>query len=145
MCIRDRVKGLRTKKKKTVLCAPTGRAAKRLSEHKELNTLEPSTIHMHLALAKNEQKNSYDAIIVDEASMIDINLFLELLKSIPSGSSIIFVGDADQLPPIGPGQPFKDIISSKALPLTTLTGNYRQDDLSPVSYTHLTLPTKRIV
>ena len=126
------VKGLKTKKKKTVLCAPTGRAAKRLSEHKELNTLEPSTIHMHLALAKNKQKNSYDVIIVDEASMIDINLFLELLKSIPSGSSVIFVGDADQLPPIGPGQPFKDIIESSVLNISKLTGNYRQDDLSDI-------------
>ena len=64
--------------------------------------------------------------------MIDINLFLELLKSIPSGSSIIFVGDADQLPPIGPGQPFKDIIESSVLNISKLTGNYRQDDLSDI-------------
>ena len=126
------VKGLRIMKKKTVLCAPTGRAAKRLSEYKELNSLEPSTIHMHLALAKNKQKNNYDAIIIDESSMIDINLFLELLKSIPSGSSITFVGDADQLPPIGPGQPFKDVIESSVLNISKLTGNYRQDDLSDI-------------
>ena len=64
--------------------------------------------------------------------MIDINLFLELLESIPDTKGLIFIGDGDQLSPIGPGQPFKDIISSKALPLTTLTGNYRQDDLSPI-------------
>jgi len=126
------VKGLKLVKKKIIICAPTGRAAKRLSEYTDLKALEPSTIHMHLALAKNKQKNNYDAIIIDEASMIDINLFLELLKSVPSGSSIIFVGDADQLPPIGPGQPFKDIIESGVLKVSKLTGNYRQDNLSNI-------------
>ena len=126
------VKGLKLNKKKIIICAPTGRAAKRLSEYKDLKALEPSTIHMHLVLAKNKQKSNYDTIIIDEASMIDINLFVELLKSVPSGSGIVFVGDADQLPPIGPGQPFKDIIESGVFKTSKLSGNYRQDNLSDI-------------
>ena len=126
------VKALKLNAKKTIICAPTGRAAKRLSEYKELNSLDPSTIHMHLALAKNKKNQNFDTIIIDEASMIDVNLFLELLINIPSGSNAIFVGDADQLPPIGPGQPFKDIIESEVLSIFRLTGNYRQENLSDI-------------
>jgi len=71
-------------------------------------------------------------MIVDESSMIDINLILELLLSIPDGTSIIFIGDADQLPPVSAGQPFNDLIQSKKVPVSYLTGNFRQKELSPI-------------
>ena len=87
---------------------------------------------MYLALINTKNKREFDYIIVDESSMIDINLFLELLESIPDDKGLVFIGDGDQLSPIGPGQPFKDIISSKALPTITLSGNYRQDKLSHI-------------
>ena len=74
---------------------------------------------------KNKLKKKYDTIIIDEASMVDINLFLELIQSIPNGSNIILVGDADQLPPIGPGQPFKDMIESKKVNISKLSGNFK--------------------
>ena len=64
--------------------------------------------------------------------MVDINLFLELIQSIPNGSNIILVGDADQLPPIGPGQPFKDMIESKKVNISKLSGNFRQNNLSNI-------------
>lgn len=126
------VESLRKIGKKIVICAPTGRAAKRLTEYKELRSLEPTTIHMHLTVIKNKLKQKYDTIIIDEASMVDINLFLELIQSIPNGSNIILVGDADQLPPIGPGQPFKDMIESKKVNISKLSGNFRQNNLSNI-------------
>ena len=126
------VESLRKIGKKIVICAPTGRAAKRLTEYKELHSLEPTTIHMHLTVIKNKLKQKYDTIIIDEASMVDINLFLELIQSIPNGSNIILVGDADQLPPIGPGQPFKDMIESKKVNISKLSGNFRQNNLSNI-------------
>ena len=64
--------------------------------------------------------------------MVDINLFLELIQSIPNGSNIILVGDADQLPPIGPGQPFKDMIESKRSIFQNFSGNFRQNNLSNI-------------
>ena len=87
---------------------------------------------MHLTVIKNKLKQKYDTIIIDEASMVDINLFLELIQSIPNGSNIILVGDADQLPPIGPGQPFKDMIESKKVNISKLSGNFRQNNLSNI-------------
>ena len=126
------VKALELLDKKILLCAPTGRAATRLADYSELKKHKPATIHMYLALLKSKTKKEFDYIIVDESSMIDINLFLELLESIPNDKGLIFIGDGDQLSPIGPGQPFKDIIETSALPLTRLSGNYRQDKLSPI-------------
>lgn len=126
------VKALNLSEQKVLLCAPTGRAATRLSDHEELRKHKPITIHMYLALINTKNKREFDYIIVDESSMIDINLFLELLESIPDDKGLVFIGDADQLSPIGPGQPFKDIIKSSALPITTLTGNFRQSKLSPI-------------
>jgi exodeoxyribonuclease V alpha subunit len=126
------VKALELIGNKLLLCAPTGRAATRLSDYSELKKHKPMTIHMYLALLNSKNKKEYDYIVIDESSMIDINLFLELLESIPNQKGVVFIGDGDQLSPIGPGQPFKDIIASNALPLTRLTGNYRQDKLSPI-------------
>ena len=105
--------------------------AKRLTEYKELRSLEPTTIHMHLTVIKNKLKQKYDTIIIDEASMVDINLFLELIQSIPNGSNIILVGDADQLPPSSPGQPFKDMISQKGQYFKTFR-YFRQNNLSNI-------------
>ena len=105
------VSALKTLKADARLCAPTGKAAKRISETPGLAELGPSTIHMFLAKERGTNKLSeFDVMIVDEASMIDVELMLDLLEAIPKGTSIIFIGDVDQLPPVGPGQPFKDLI-----------------------------------
>ena len=82
-------------------------------------------------LRRQERKQEeFDYMIVDESSMIDIELMLELLAAIPDGANIIFIGDADQLPPVGPGQPFKDLIEAEKFPIARLTGNFRQDTFS---------------
>ena len=85
---------------KVKLCAPTGRAAKRIAETPALKKFFPSTIHRYLGSPEGRGKESYDVMIVDEASMIDINIFLLLLETIPDGASVLFIGDADQLPPV---------------------------------------------
>ena len=68
----------------------------------------------------------FDALIVDESSMIDINLFNDLVKMLPLGSQLIFIGDVDQLPPVGAGQPFLDLIRSKKIVVSRLTKQFRQ-------------------
>ncbi|MCL2628086.1 MAG: ATP-dependent RecD-like DNA helicase [Oscillospiraceae bacterium] len=119
---------------KTVLCAPTGRAAKRLSE---LCGFEAATIHRLLGANLDEggrpmfEYNEHnqldaDAIIVDESSMIDILLMDALLCAIKPDCRIIMVGDADQLPPIGPGNMFSDVIRSDTVPVIALTEIFRQ-------------------
>lgn len=114
-----------------LLCAPTGRAAKRISETPGLAQLSPSTIHMFLAKEKGAKSSSeFDIMIVDEASMIDVGLMIDLLEAIPKGAGLIFIGDADQLPPVGPGQPFKDLIESEMVSVSRLTGNFRQSSFS---------------
>lgn len=117
------------------LCAPTGRAAYRLSE---VTGQDASTIHRLLECgidpitgipcfnrnAGNPLKA--DAIIVDEMSMVDILLFHKLLEATPENARIILVGDPDQLPPVGPGFPFRDIIRSGTIPCVILTEIFRQ-------------------
>ena len=88
------------------LCAPTGKAAKRLGEATGLQKFKPSTVHRYLRSPYSE----VNVIIVDEASMLDINLFNMLISTIPDGCQLILIGDKDQLPPVASGQPFKDII-----------------------------------
>ncbi|MFI3225985.1 MAG: ATP-dependent RecD-like DNA helicase [Clostridia bacterium] len=117
------------------LCAPTGRAAKRLTE---LCGLEAKTIHRLLEAGFDPaegkmmfQKNiqnplDVDAIIVDEASMIDINLIKGLLKALKIGTRIVFVGDPDQLPPVGAGNFLQDIINSECFNVISLTEIFRQ-------------------
>jgi len=113
------------------LCAPTGRAAKRISETPGLDELGPSTIHMFLAKERAAKNTSeFDVMIIDEASMIDVDLMVDLLEAIPDGASLIFIGDVDQLPPVGPGQPFKDLIESEMVSVSRLTGNFRQSSFS---------------
>lgn len=117
------------------LCAPTGRAAKRLTE---LCGQEAKTIHRLLEsnysidesktfFQKNIQNQlEIDAIIVDESSMIDINLIRGLLKALKFGTRIVFVGDPDQLPPVGAGNFLSDIISSEMFNVISLTEIFRQ-------------------
>lgn len=124
----------------TLLCAPTGRAAKRMSE---LCLREASTIHRTLGAAVGEDDALLfdhdgdnplraEAIIVDEASMIDLMLMRALLAATPKGCRLVLVGDADQLPPVGPGQVFADIIRSDAVPIVVLTEIFRQAEESRI-------------
>ena len=120
---------------KTLLCAPTGRAAKRLSE---VTGREASTIHRLLGAGINpysgklefyhDESNPLDAdaIVVDEMSMVDIELLHCLLQAIRPGTRLILVGDPDQLPPVGPGFPFSDMLRSGKLPSVRLTEIFRQ-------------------
>lgn len=113
------------------LCAPTGRAAKRVTE----TTGRPaSTIHRLLEYQPATNTFNYDMarplpydfIVVDEVSMLDLLLFYHLLKAVPRESHLLLVGDADQLPAVGPGNVLRDLISSGAVPTVTLTELFRQ-------------------
>ena len=114
-----------------ILAAPTGRAAKRLSE---ITKKTASTIHLLLQFDfKNGRfKKDHtsplncDLIIIDEASMIDTSLMYNLLKAIPSHARVIFVGDINQLPSVGPGTILNDLILSQKTAVTTLNKIYRQ-------------------
>ncbi len=120
---------------KTLLCAPTGRAAKRMTE---VTGQEASTIHRLLGagidphsgklfFAKDQQDPlNTDAIIVDESSMVDIELLYSLFCAIRPGTRLILVGDPDQLPPVGPGFPLNDILRAGVLPAVRLTEIFRQ-------------------
>ena len=119
------------------LAAPTGRAAKRLSEA----TRHPaSTLHRLLEYSphlggfqRNEQRPlPADLVIVDEASMLDILLMHHLLKAIPSHATLVLVGDVDQLPSVGPGNVLLDMISSKKFPTVRLTEIFRQAQQSQI-------------
>ena len=120
---------------KVALAAPTGRAAKRLTEvtgedastiHRLLEaTIDPHTGKMFFA-RDEENPLKADAVIVDEMSMVDIQLLSSLLRAIPSGKRLILVGDPDQLPPVGPGFPFSDCLRSNVLPSVRLTEIFRQ-------------------
>jgi exodeoxyribonuclease V alpha subunit len=116
---------------KILLAAPTGRAAKRMSE---TTGFEARTIHRLLEYSlqkggfqRNEDKPlDVDFFVVDEASMIDTILMHHLLKAVPSGATMILVGDVNQLPSVGAGSVLKDIIDSGAVPVVTLNEIFRQ-------------------
>ena len=120
---------------RTLLAAPTGRAAKRLSEvtgedastiHRLLEAgIDPATGKMFFA-RDEENPLKCDAVIVDEMSMVDVQLLHSLLQAIPQGKRLILVGDPDQLPPVGPGFPFGDMLRSSVLPSVRLTEIFRQ-------------------
>lgn len=119
-----------------VLAAPTGRASKRLQES---TGLEAMTIHRLIGWNQDTQPedildNEIKAklIIIDEMSMVDTWLFHQFLSAVPLDAQIVFVGDEDQLPSVGPGQVFKDLIDSKAIPRVNLTEVYRQQDGSSI-------------
>jgi len=114
---------------KIVLAAPTGRAAKRMSE---ITGKKASTIHCLLEFQgtgfKKNRENPLDAalVIIDEASMIDTQLMYTLLKAIPSTARLILIGDIDQLPSVGPGNVLGDIIASETVGVTRLKQIFRQ-------------------
>lgn len=118
-----------------VLAAPTGRAAKRLSESTELPAM---TIHRLLGFNGQEDSEAEGKeiegklIIIDETSMLDTWLGHQLLKAIPKDAQVIFVGDQDQLPPVGPGQVLKDLLASERIPTVELKDIYRQSEGSSI-------------
>lgn len=122
---------LRAKDVKCLLCAPTGRAARRLSE---ATGLPARTIHRLLevqpgtgAFTRRENRPlECDLLVVDESSMVDINLMASLLRAIPNHASLILVGDTDQLPSVGPGMVLQNVIESKVVPVIRLLEVFRQ-------------------
>ena len=122
---------LKAKKLETILCAPTGRAAKRLSE---TTGMEAKTIHRLLEFdpATYSFKHNKDwpldgdIFVIDESSMIDLTLAYQLIQAIPKKAALILVGDVDQLPSVGAGCVLKDIIDSEVIPVCRLTEVFRQ-------------------
>ena len=118
-----------------VLAAPTGRAAKRLAESTDLPAM---TIHRLLGFNGQEKDEETEReiegrlIIIDEMSMVDTWLAHQLLKSISEDVQVVFVGDQDQLPPVGPGQVLKDLLASKKVPTVELIDVYRQAEGSTI-------------
>jgi len=122
---------LRAKKVMCLLCAPTGRASKRLSE---TTGVEAKTIHRLLevqpatgSFGRNEA-NPIDCelLVVDETSMVDVSLMANLLRALPPKASLLLVGDIDQLPSVGPGMVLRHLIESKVVPVVRLTEVFRQ-------------------
>lgn len=113
-----------------VLCAPTGRAAKRLSEStgREAFTLHRALEYQpHAGFTRNARKPlAGDVFIIDEASMIDVRLMASLMSAIPPHGSVLLVGDVDQLPSVGPGCVLRDLIESGVVPVARLSEIYRQ-------------------
>ncbi len=130
---------LRNRKVSFALAAPTGRAAKRLSEAAGGET-EAKTLHRLLEYAPHDnsyQRNEdnplpYQFVIVDEFSMVDILLFYHLLKALPRESHLLLVGDADQLPSVGPGNVLRDLLRSEAIPTVRLIDLFRQAQESKI-------------
>ena len=119
-----------------LLAAPTGRAAKRMSE---VTKMEAKTIHRLLEMKppegfqRNEEKPLVgDVLIVDEVSMVDIILMNSLLKAVPDNMTLILVGDVDQLPSVGAGKVLSDIITSEAVPVVKLEKIFRQAQMSRI-------------
>ena len=118
------------------LCAPTGRAAKRMSD---ATGEEAKTLHRLLEfvpgqgfMRDEDNPLMYDMIVIDEMSMVDVPLFSSFLRAVPSGTRLVLVGDSDQLPSVGPGDVLKDIISSEAITTIRLTEIYRQAETSRI-------------
>lgn len=126
---------------KTILTAPTGRAAKRMSD---LCQSDAKTIHRLLEanfcksegrviFAKNDKNQiNADAVIIDETSMVDIRMAAALLRAVKPTAKIIFVGDPDQLPSVGPGSVLSDLLASRTVPSITLTEIFRQANKSGI-------------
>jgi exodeoxyribonuclease V alpha subunit len=122
---------LGAKRVRVALCAPTGRAAKRLTE---ITGLEAKTIHRLLEVNPADGRFrrgpssplDIDLLVVDETSMVDVPLMHALVRAVPPRAAMILVGDVDQLPSVGPGQVLEDIIGSGAVPVVRLTEVFRQ-------------------
>ena len=116
---------------RVLLAAPTGRAAKRMTEQ---TGIEAKTIHRlleidpkHGGFSRNEENPlDCDLLVVDEASMVDVPLMNALTRAVPQDAGLLLVGDVDQLPSVGPGQVLADIIGSRRLPVARLTEVFRQ-------------------
>ena len=114
-----------------LLCAPTGRAAKRMTE---ATSFEAKTIHRLLEVDPksggfrrgDDNPLDCDLLVIDEASMVDVMLMQALLRAVPDKAAFLIVGDIDQLPSVGPGQVLADIMSSGAVPVVRLTEVFRQ-------------------
>jgi exodeoxyribonuclease V alpha subunit len=125
------------KERRHALCAPTGRAAKRLGE---TTGREAKTIHRLLEFEpaggdfKRNRENPLDVdlVIVDETSMVDVVLMNQLLRAVPPWACVVLVGDVDQLPSVGPGMVLADIIASRAVPVVRLTEIFRQAERSGI-------------
>ncbi|MEV3971197.1 ATP-dependent RecD-like DNA helicase [Streptomyces sp. NPDC050698] len=135
--VRSIVELARARKAKVVLAAPTGRAAKRLSE---LTGAEASTVHRLLELKPGgdaaydrERPLDADLVVVDEASMLDLLLANKLVKAVPPGAHLLFVGDVDQLPSVGAGEVLRDLLADGGpIPAVRLTRVFRQAQQSGV-------------
>lgn len=118
-----------------ILAAPTGRAAKRMAESTELPAM---TIHRLLGFTGQEKEEETEReieaklVIIDEMSMVDTWLAHQLLRALPKDVQVLFVGDQDQLPSVGPGQVLRDLLDSKAVPVVELTEIYRQSAESSI-------------
>ncbi|MBO3749711.1 ATP-dependent RecD-like DNA helicase [Streptosporangiaceae bacterium NEAU-GS5] len=134
--VRSIVAMARARRAKVILAAPTGRAAKRLSE---LTGHEATTVHRLLQLrpggdAAFDRDNPVDAdlVVVDEASMLDLLLANKLAKAVAPGAHLLFVGDVDQLPSVGAGEVLRDLLAAPAIPRVRLTQIFRQAQQSGV-------------
>src|SRR6202165_4779177 len=132
---------LRKRNIDVALAAPTGRAAKRLTEATGGAVgYQARTLHRLLEYAPHDnsfQRNEanplpYQFVIVDEVSMVDILLFYHLLKALPPDAHLLLVGDADQLPPVGPGNVLRDLLRSETIPTVRLTELFRQAQQSQI-------------
>jgi exodeoxyribonuclease V alpha subunit len=131
------LKALQARRMRVVLCAPTGRAAKRLGES---TGREAKTIHRVLAFDPkvhgfaHGQANplATDFVVVDECSMVDVVLMHQLLRAIPDQAAVLLVGDVDQLPSVGPGTVLSDLIASGRVPTVRLTDIFRQAATSQI-------------
>jgi exodeoxyribonuclease V alpha subunit len=132
---------LRKRNVDVALAAPTGRAAKRLTEAtggavgfhaKTLHRLLEYAPHDNSFQRNEENPLPYQFVIVDEVSMVDILLFYHLLKALPPDAHLLLVGDADQLPPVGPGNVLRDLLRSETIPAVRLTELFRQAQQSQI-------------
>lgn len=118
---------------KIVLAAPTGKAAKRMTE---ITGMPSSTIHRLLEIREEtdepERELDTDYVIIDESSMLDVFLFSQLLSAIPNHAKLLLIGDYNQLPSVGPGLIFRDFTESECLPTTKLTKIHRQAEGSQI-------------
>jgi exodeoxyribonuclease V alpha subunit len=136
-CTKVLVQLLKAMKKHVLLAAPTGRAAQRMTE---VIGFEAKTIHRLLEWApdkngfKRDDKDplNTDFLIVDETSMLDISLSASLLKAIPKGAQVLFIGDPDQLPSVGAGDVLSDLLKTKSVPRFRLTKVFRQAQASSI-------------
>ena len=128
---------LAAKGARLLLCAPTGRAARRMTE---TSGFEARTIHRLLEVdpmsggfrRDADHPVDCDLLVVDEASMVDVLLMHALLKAVPDHAALLIVGDIDQLPSVGPGQVLADVIASAAVPVVRLTEVFRQATMSRI-------------